>query len=89
MGKSDVSWRVNESSGGVCMEMRVCWRYELPMEAPDEGEAKREMGLHITCVNALQVMMTVMTAYVMVGIGRSEGRSNDVDRGQRYSPCRR
>lgn len=35
----------------------------------------------IICIHAVQVMTKVMTAYVMAWIGRSEGRSSDVDGG--------
>jgi len=61
---SDASTR---ALGGVCMETRVYWRYGLPMEVQGRTIRARKKGEgDFICINVLEVMAMVMTAYVMV-----------------------
>ncbi|CAB1100196.1 unnamed protein product [Ectocarpus sp. CCAP 1310/34] len=61
---SDASTR---ALGGVCMETRVFWRYELPEEVQGRTIRARQKGEgDFICINELELMAMVMTTYVMV-----------------------
>ena len=64
---SDASF---EAVGGLCLEMRVCWRHNL-----SEGEVKRTIrsrkgGDRFRVSNILELLGMVMTAYVVIVIKR-------------------